>query len=108
MEPRPNGGNPAAPGRRLPYVWDYEIDEQQFYSLLAGELRFGRLDRDWAAVRLLEHAPYREIVRLLGFRALVDGWPRWRDRIRSQRRRRGFDFLVEWLPQAHPELLRRD
>lgn len=96
------------PCRRLPYVWDYDIDERQFRALLAGELRIGRVDRDWAAVRLLEHAPYREILRMLGFRALLEGWPRWRDRIRSQRRRRGFDFLVAWLPQAHPELLRRD
>ncbi|HYD47963.1 MAG TPA: hypothetical protein VEB21_06440 [Terriglobales bacterium] len=104
------GGTEAAPDSprvRLSYVWDYDIDEQQFHALLAGELRLGRLDRDWAAVRLLEHAPYREVVRLLGFPALVQGWPQWRHRIRSQRRRRGFDFLVEWLPEAHPELLRR-
>jgi hypothetical protein len=36
------------------------------------------------------------------------GWPRWRSRVRSQRRRRGFDFLVEWLPRHHPELLQED
>jgi hypothetical protein len=36
---------------------------------------------------------------------LVRGWPGWRDRVRSPSRRRGFDFLVEWLPEHHPELL---
>ena len=91
--------------RRLPYVWDYDIDEAQFREMLAGRLTIGRLDRDWAATRLLEYAPYPEIVRLLGFRALVKDWPRWRRRIRSQTRKRGFDFLVEWLPKHHPELL---
>jgi hypothetical protein len=91
--------------QRLPYVWDYDIDEAQFREMLAGRLTIGRLDRDWAATRLLEYAPYAEIVRLLGFRALVQGWPRWRRRIRSQTRKRGFDFLVEWLPKHHPELL---
>jgi hypothetical protein len=65
----------------------------------------GRLDRDWAAVRLIEYAPYADIVRLLGFGSLVRDWPRWRDRVRSQSRKRGLDFLVEWLPQHHPELL---
>jgi hypothetical protein len=90
---------------RLPYVWDYQIDENQFSDILAGRTKFGRLDRDWAAVRLLEYAPYPEIVRLLGFRALIAGWPRWRTRIRSQSRKRGFDFLVSWLPQHHPELV---
>ena len=90
---------------RPSFIWDYEIDEHTFLELLQGTRRFGRLDRDWAAVRLLEHAPYAEIVRLLGFRDLVQGWPRWRSRVRSESRRRGFDFLAEWLPEKHPELL---
>ena len=91
--------------RQLPYVWDYDISESQFREMLAGQLSIGRLDRDWAAVRLLEYAPYAEIVRLMGFRVFLQGWPKWRHNIRSQSRRRGFDFLLEWLPQHHPELL---
>ena len=43
----------------------------------------GRLDRDWAAVRVIEWAPYQEMVRLIGFRALVDEWSRWRSRSHS-------------------------
>ena len=91
--------------RRLPYVWDYDLDEAEFRRILAGEVAHGRLDRTWAAVRLIEYAPYREIVRLLGFRELIKGWPEWRARVRSDGRRRGLDFLVEWLPEHHPELL---
>ena len=87
------------------YLWDYDIDEDQFRSILAGDLVLGRLDRDWAAVRLIEYAPYADIVRMLGFGGLVRDWPRWRNRIRSQSRKRGLDFLVQWLPQHHPELL---
>jgi hypothetical protein len=87
------------------YVWDYDIDEAQFNALLSGQLTIGRLNRDWAAVRLIDYAPYAEIIRLLGFAGLVQGWPTWRKRVRSESRRRGFDFLVEWLPQHHPELL---
>jgi len=90
---------------KLPYVWDYDIDEETFVAMLAGEVTLGRLGRDWAAVRLLEYAPYAEIVRLLGFKALVEGWPRWRNRIRSESTRRGMDFLVQWLPEHHPELV---
>jgi hypothetical protein len=91
--------------QRTPYVWDYDIDEAQFREILMGQSRFGRLDRDWAAIRLLEYAPYAEVVRLLGFPAILEGWPRWRSHIRSSSRRRGFDFLVEWLPVNHPEIL---
>ena len=93
------------PGDRLPFVWDYDIDEAQFVALLAGTLSLGRLDQRWAAIRLLEYAPYAEIVRLLGYRRLVAGWPEWRRSVRSPRRQRGLDFVVEWLPQHHPELL---
>jgi hypothetical protein len=95
----------ATSGNRLPYVWDYDIDERRFRQLLAGELRIGRLDRRWAAVRLIDHAPYADIIRLLGFRGLVRGWPEWRSFVRSKSRRGGMDFLVDWLPRAHPELL---
>jgi hypothetical protein len=93
---------------RLPYLWDYDIDEETFQALLEGRVSLGSLDRDWAAVRLLEYAPYREIVRRLGFQGIVEGWPSWRSQIRSQSRRRGFDFLAEWLPRQHPELLGGD
>ena len=90
---------------KLPYVWDYDIDEVQFRALLDGEQVIGRLDSDWAAIRLLEYAPYPEIVRLLGFRRLIQGWPGWRGHIRSQSRRRGFDFLTAWLAAHYPELV---
>ena len=90
----------------LPYVWDYNIDEAQFRSILDGKTTLGRLDNDWVAIRLIEYAPYEEIIRLLGFRRLVEGWPRWRDHIRSLSRRRGFDFLTAWLPENYPEMVK--
>jgi hypothetical protein len=91
--------------QRLSYVWDYDIDYAQFLEILEGRQAIGRLNQDWAARRLLEYAPYEEIVRLIGFRKLVANWARWREKIRSKSRLRGFDFLVKWLPEKHPELL---
>ena len=86
------------------YVWDYALSEQQFCEILAGQRVVGRLDQDWAALRLLEYAPYEEIIRVLGFARLVQNWPRWRSHIRSESRRRGFDFLAAWLPEKHPDV----
>ncbi len=91
--------------QRFPYVWDYAIDAATFRDILEGRRVIGRLNRDWAARRLIEYASYEEIVRLIGFKQLVENWPRWRTKIRSQSRVRGFDFLVQWLPEKHPELL---
>lgn len=90
---------------RARYVWDYDVDEATFAAILAGELCIGRLDRDWAAVRLIEYAPFREIVDCLGFAALVQNWPRWRQRVRSPSRRRGLDFASQWLAAHRPELV---
>ena len=98
----------SQPHTRLWYVWDYNIDEETFQAMLDGKVTRGRLGRDWAAVRLLEYAPYREIVARLGFPVLVQDWPLWRSRLRSPSRQRGFDFLVEWLQDHHPELLQEN
>ncbi len=91
--------------KRLPFIWDYDIDEELLLAMLSGSLTLGRLGREWAAIRIIEHAPYSDIVSLLGFKALIKDWPVWRSRIRSQSRRRGIDFLVRWIPERHPELV---
>lgn len=91
--------------QRLPYLWDYDLDQNQFQEILEGRREVGRLNQDWAARRLLEYAPYEEIIRMIGFKRLVENWPRWRGKIRSKSRVRGFDFLVQWIPEKHPELL---
>jgi len=64
--------------QRLPYVWDYDLDPAQFQEILEGRRAMGRLNQDWAARRLLEYASYEEIIRLIGFKRLVENWPRWR------------------------------
>jgi hypothetical protein len=87
-----------------PYVWDYLLEEAQFKDILAGKIVIGRFDQDWAACRLIEYAPYKEIVQQIGYARLVKNWPRWRKGIRSVSRKRGLDFLVEWLAKKHPEL----
>lgn len=91
--------------KKARYIWDYEISQEQFDDILAGRYKRGSLDRDWAAVRVIEWAPYEEMVRLIGFAQLVKNWARWRSRVRSEQQRRAIDFLVEWLPAHHPELL---
>lgn len=90
---------------RAKYAWDYDLGQEEFDALLAGRLRRGSLDRDWAAVRLIEWASYDEMIRRIGYAALVREWPCWRARVRSEAQRRGLDFVVEWIPQHRPELL---
>jgi len=81
-------------------LWDYHLSEIQFLDLLNGKDTIGRLDATWATIRLLEYGSYSDIVKYLGFKRLIHGWPNWRNHIRSLSRRRSFDFLTAWLP-AH-------
>ncbi|MBP7865810.1 MAG: hypothetical protein KA419_07650 [Acidobacteria bacterium] len=89
--------------RPLPFVWDYRVSEGEFREILAGRLRRGRFGRDWASLRLLEYGSWADIVGFLGYAGLVSGWPSWRDRVRSESRRRGLDFICRWVPRRHPE-----
>ena len=90
---------------RLTFVWDYDIDEATFRAILAGAGHIGRLGRDWAAIRLLDYASYEQIRQFLSVGDLVRGWPLWRTRVRSVSRRRGLDFLVEWVTRHRPDLV---
>ena len=45
---------------RARFVWDYDITQEEFDALLAGNFVKGHLDRDWAAVRVIEWASYKE------------------------------------------------
>lgn len=88
---------------KIAYFWDYDISEGQLKDILAGKLEIGRINKQWANIRLLEYAPYKDIIKLIGYRELVRIWPELREHIRSKSRKRGFDFLVEWLKNKHPE-----
>jgi len=90
---------------KAPYLWDYNLTPQEFQDILAGKYTRGTFNQDWAACRLIEYASYEEIIQQIGFLQLVENWARWRKNIRSESRLRGFDFLVEWLPEKHPERL---
>ena len=96
---------PLNTDKPLSYVWDCDLSLEQFEKILNDELRLGHLDSDWAAVRLLDYAPYGDIEHQIGFKRLVKTWSRWKNKVRSQTRKRGLDFLVSWLPKHHTELL---
>ena len=82
---------------RYAWLWDVEMDAKTFERCLQGEQALGRFDPDWALLRLLEYAPYREIRRLLPVRRFIRRWPDLAPRMRSAARRGGTDFLRTWL-----------
>lgn len=84
------------------FVWDYDITWEQFLAILEGKLTISTLDRTWAAVRLIEYAPYEEMIRLIGYEGLVRDWHKWRKRVRAEEEKVGLDFVIDWLHNFHP------
>ena len=94
------------PRDKYPWVWDYGLSQADFDAILAGDLvAWGHLDRDWAAVRLIEYTPYPEMIRRIGFRALEANWERWRGKVRADEQKRGLDFVVFWLRTHRRDLI---
>jgi hypothetical protein len=82
---------------RYPWLWDVDMDNAAFEAVLRGQSTVSGLGADWAMLRLIEYAPYREIRRLLPLDSFLRRWPALMPRVRSDTRRDGMDFLARRL-----------
>ena len=57
---------------RAKYVWDDDLTQDEFDRILAGDTTDGVVNRDWAAVRLIEYAPYDFMIRHIGYAQLFE------------------------------------
>lgn len=88
--------------RRYAWLWDREMDADDFDAILSGRRPSSLSQRQWALIRLLEFAPYAEIRRLLPRDFFVAQWETLRSRMRSSSRREGMAFLYDRYRQAIP------
>lgn len=87
---------------RYPWLWDVEMDNATFMAVLRGETSSAGHDCDWALLRLIEYAPFRDILRLLPLDLFLTRWPMLMGRVRSVTRRAGMDYYVEWAQRGKP------
>ena len=79
------------------WLWDVDMDAARFQRTLAGQEHSDFFDQQWALIRLIDYAPYPDILRLLPRRAFVQLWPQIESRVRSDARRAGMAFVRERL-----------
>ncbi len=79
------------------WLWDVDMDAARFQRTLAGLEQHKDFDQPWALIRLIDYAPYHDILRLLPRRDFVRLWPQIEGRIRSATRREGMAFVREQL-----------
>jgi hypothetical protein len=89
---------------RFPWLWDIQMDNTTFESILRGQGSRPPHDRRWAMLRLIEYAPYRDIRRLLPREEFLREWPSMAHRVRSRTRREGMDFLYQRLRNKAPHV----
>ena len=79
------------------WLWDVDMDATGFQRTLAGKEQRSFFDQQWALIRLIDYAPYADILRLLPQSAFLKLWPQIEGRIRSATRREGMGFVRERL-----------
>ena len=83
-----------------PWLWDVDLDNATFEAILRGRLSVSGLDAEWAMLRLIEYAPYREVRRLLPWDDFLRRWPVLMAQVRSESRGAGMDFVASWIRQG--------
>ena len=84
--------------RRYSWLWDFPYGNDRFDAALRGE-GTGSYNEDWAMARLIDYAPYREMMRRLPKKRFVEIWPRISRLIRPHEIKEGINFY-------HQKLLR--
>ena len=84
------------------FCWDVPLSLNIFKDLLNGRTH-GAFTPEWAALRLMEYGSYKDIKELLGFKGIIKFWPLIKEKIKSKSRYRGFDFIIKYVPNKHPE-----
>lgn len=87
---------------RYPWLWDVDMDNATFEDVLHGKTDKAGRDRDWAMLRLIEYAPYREVRRLLPLSAFLTRWPVLAGKVRSASRREGMDYFADRIKRRTP------
>lgn len=86
---------------RYPWLWDTDMDNATFQSLLQGDRSQPPHDTPWAMARLIDYAPYHEIRRLLSRDQFLRDWSIVEPRVRSRTRRQGMNFIYQrWRQKA--------
>ena len=86
--------------KRYPWLWDVDMDNATFEAILNEKTVVGALDADWAMLRLIEYAPFRDIKQLLPFDGFIRKWPSLKSKVRSGSRRKGMEYWVAWRNQG--------
>jgi len=76
-------------------VWDYDLDLQAFAGLLT--TTDPKLERQqlWALTRVVEHAPFYSMKKLISRSDFIKYWPLIRPRLQDKSQVQAYDYLAQ-------------
>ena len=79
-------------------VWDYNLSQEEFESILYGKKVLGTMNQSWAIVRVLENLHYYEARSLIPLEMLRDNWDKVKNRLFNSSIKNGYEFLLHRYP----------
>ena len=79
-------------------VWDYQLSQDDFNSILLGEKKVGTFDQDWAISRILENLNYYDAMALVPYATLRERWAFIKGKLFNSAIKDGYEFLLQRYP----------
>jgi len=79
-------------------VWDYQLSQEDFSSILLGEKKVGTFDQDWAISRVLENLNYYDAMALVPYATLRERWVFIKGKLFNSAIKDGYEFLLQRYP----------
>ena len=84
--------------RKYPWLWDTDMGNDRFDEYLT-QTDLSSEKAQWAMARLIDYAPYLQLMRRLPQKRFLEIWPQISRLIRPRSIRDGMDFYFSWLKQ---------
>lgn len=84
-------------------VWDYDLTQGEFESILAGKKVLGNMDQNWAIVRILENLNYYDAMNLVPLNTLRNNWKEVQSKLFNSSIKSGYEFLLQRYPVSITE-----
>lgn len=84
-------------------VWDYNLTQDEFESILAGEKILGNMNQSWAITRILENLNYYDAMNLVSLNTLRNNWKEVQPKLFNSSIKNGYEFLLQRYPVSITE-----
>jgi len=76
-------------------IWDYDLSQDDFESIMQGDKKLGSLDQSWAISRILENVNYYIAKDLVTLPILQKNWSSIKPKLFKKSIKDGYEFVLQ-------------